>query len=147
VTAREDLTRTKITELIQVDGRHHRPVDRRYPMVVSAYCADSAITNHATWQRFMRHITGLVQPGGLFVTAALRRCRGYTVAGKTFPCANIDEHDLRAVLEPTFGPLNGSIQVQHTAQDAAHGYAAIVLCRAPAKPRSKPATPTDRRGV
>lgn len=130
VAAREDLTRKKITELIRVDGRHPRPVDRRYPTVVSAYCADSATADHATWQRFMRHITGLVQPGGLFVTAALRRCRGYTVAGKTFPSANIDEHDLRAVLQPQFELLNGSIEVRQTAQDSSHGYAAIVLCRA-----------------
>jgi hypothetical protein len=81
----------------------------------------------------MRHITGLVQPGGLFVTAALRRCRGYTVAGKTFPSASVDEHDLRAVLKPEFGPLNGSIEVRQTAQDSSHGYAAIVLCWARAQ--------------
>ncbi|MFG1708871.1 guanitoxin biosynthesis pre-guanitoxin forming N-methyltransferase GntF [Nonomuraea sp. M3C6] len=128
VAAREDLTREKITELIRVDGRHRRPVERHYATVISAYCADSATGDRATWELFMRHITGLVRPGGIFVTAALRRCRSYTVAGKAFPSADVDEHDLRAVLQPEFGPLNGSIEVRQMAQDATHGYSAIVLC-------------------
>ncbi|GAA1370853.1 guanitoxin biosynthesis pre-guanitoxin forming N-methyltransferase GntF [Catellatospora chokoriensis] len=128
LAAREDLTRVKITELLEVDARHPRPVDRRYTTVISAYCADSATDDRATWQLFMRHISGLVRPGGLFVTAALRRCRGYTVAGRAFPSADIDETDLQAVLRTDFEP--GSIEVRHTAQDDAHGYAAIVLCRA-----------------
>jgi len=130
MAAREDLTRTRITELVRVDARHSRPVDRRYPMVISPYCADSATDERTTWELFMRHITGLVQPGGLFITAALRRCRGYTVAGKTFPGADVDEHDLRTVLQPEFDPLDGSIVVRHTSQDATHGYSAILLCQA-----------------
>ena len=31
--------------------------------------------------------------GGTFMTAALRRSRGYLVGGKPFPSANIDEDD------------------------------------------------------
>jgi hypothetical protein len=123
-------TRKKITELIRVDAGDPRPIDRDYATVVSAYCADSATEDHATWELFMRHITGLVRPGGLFVTAALRRCRRYAVAGKVFPGADIDEHDLRAVLRPGFEPLDDGIEVRRVAQDASHGYSAIVLCRA-----------------
>ena len=130
MAAREDLTRSKITELVRVDARHPRPVDRRYPTVISPYCADSATDDRTTWELFMRHITGLVQPGGLFITAALRRCRGYTIAGKTFPGADVDEHDLRTVLRPEFEPLDDSIAVRHTSQDTTHGYSAILLCRA-----------------
>jgi len=130
VTAREDLTRAKITTLVRVDARHPRPVNRSYPTVVSAYCADSATGDRATWELFMRHITGLVQPGGLFLTAALRQCRGYTVGGKTFPGANIDERDLRAALRSDFEPLHEGIEVIPTGQRGSHGYAAIVLCRA-----------------
>ncbi|BCY09052.1 guanitoxin biosynthesis pre-guanitoxin forming N-methyltransferase GntF [Actinoplanes sp. L3-i22] len=130
VTAREDLTRAKITTLVRVDARHPRPVNRSYPTVVSAYCADSATGDRATWHLFMRHITGLVQPGGLFLTAALRRCRGYTVGGKTFPGADIDERDLRGALRPDFEPLHEGIEVIPTAQHGSHGYAAILLCQA-----------------
>ncbi|GAA4601206.1 hypothetical protein BJY16_003804 [Actinoplanes octamycinicus] len=130
VTAREDLTRAKITTIVRVDARHPRPLDRSYPTVVSAYCADSATGDRATWELFMRHITGLVQPGGLFLTAALRRCRGYTVGGKTFPGADIDEGDLRAALRPHFTPLREGVEVVPTDQHGAHGYAGILLCGA-----------------
>jgi hypothetical protein len=130
VTAREDLTRAKITDLVRVDARKRNPVHRSYPTVVSAYCAESATGDRATWELFMRNITGLVEPGGLFLTAALRRCRGYTVGGKTFPGADIDEHDLRAALRPGFEPLHAKIEVVPTAQHDSHGYHGILLCRA-----------------
>ncbi|MEV0129195.1 guanitoxin biosynthesis pre-guanitoxin forming N-methyltransferase GntF [Dactylosporangium sp. NPDC050688] len=128
VAAREELTRKKITDLVEVDAGRPRPLPDRYATVVSAYCADSATADRATWARFMRHIGGLVEPGGLFVTAALRRCRGYTVAGRSFPSADIDEHDLRAVLRPDFTPP--AIEVRQVPQQAAHGYGGIILCHA-----------------
>lgn len=128
VTAREDLTRKKVTDLVLVDARHPRPLPRSYPTVISAYCADSATADRTEWAAFMRHITGLVEPGGLFVTSALRRCRGYTVAGRSFPSADVDEHDLRAVLRPGFAPP--AIEVTTVPQEATHGYAGIVLCHA-----------------
>jgi hypothetical protein len=130
VTTRENLTRAKITHLVRVDAREPRPVPRTYPTVISAYCADSATDDRATWHLFMRHITGLVQPGGLFITAALRRCRGYAIAGKLFPGADIDERDFQAVLRPDFDPQHQAIEVEQTAQHTTHGYAAILLCRA-----------------
>jgi hypothetical protein len=126
VTVREDLAREKITRLLRVDGRRSRPVDRQYSTVISPYCADSATDDRTTWELLMRNITRLVQPGGVFITAALRRCRSYTVAGRAFPSANVDEHDLRAVLRPAFDRQSGSIEVRQTAQE--HGYTAIVLC-------------------
>jgi len=139
MTARENLTRAKITTLVRVDAREPRPVDRSYPTVISAYCADSATGDRATWELFMRHITGLVEPGGLFVTAALRRCRGYSIAGKVFPGADIDERDLRAVLRHEFEPRHGTTEVRQTAQDTSHGYAAIVLCWARRRRSARPA--------
>jgi DNA integrity scanning protein DisA with diadenylate cyclase activity len=53
-----------------------------------------------------------VRPGGLFVTAALRRSTGYVVGGKTFPSACVDESDLRRVLEPEFDWDDGAIEVR-----------------------------------
>jgi hypothetical protein len=130
VAAREELTRTKITALLRVDGRDPHPLDLRYATVVSAYCADSATADRAAWVSFMRNLTGLVAPGGLFVTAALRRCRGYTVAGKVFPGADVDEDDLRAVLRPGFDAPDSAIEVVAMGRRPSHGYAGIVLCRA-----------------
>ncbi|GAA3389451.1 hypothetical protein GCM10020369_39620 [Cryptosporangium minutisporangium] len=130
VTAREELARAKITALIQADARNPRPIDRRYSAVVSAYCADSATADRTTWTVFMGHITSMVRPGGLFVTAALRRCRGYHVAGKLFPGADIDEDDVRAVLERDFDVADGDVVVHEVPQGDVHGYSGIVLATA-----------------
>jgi hypothetical protein len=102
VAAREELTRARITRLLHANPRDAAPVPERYGTVISAYGADSATGDRATWELLMRNISFLVRPGGLFITAARRRS----------PSPNIDEHDVRAVLEPAFGPLNGEIEVR-----------------------------------
>ena len=103
VAEREELTRARVTRLLEVDARHPSPLDERYATVVSAYCADSATEDRAVWETFMAHIAGLVRPDGMFLTAALRRCRHYVVGGKRFPSADVDEHDVQAVLARRFG--------------------------------------------
>ena len=75
----------------------------------------------------MERIAGLVRPGGTLMTAALRRSRFYLVGGKTFPSANIDEDDMRPVLEPLF---RGHDQGLRTAGPESKGYSSIVLARA-----------------
>jgi len=93
--------------------------------VVSAYCADSATCDLASWAAFMRNVLDRVRPGGLFVTAALRRSRGYAVGGKTFPSAGVDEHDVRALLEP--GPAGGTVEVRDVPDAVSHGYEGVIL--------------------
>ena len=124
---REELTRSKVTRLLQADAGEREPLGERYPTVVSAYCADSATADRATWEAYMRHIAGLVEPGGVFITSALRRSRSYLVGGKRFPSADVDEHDLRAVLEPEF---DCAIEVREVPEHARLGYAGIVLVSA-----------------
>jgi len=126
VTAREDLTRDRITRLVRLDGRVRDPAPERYATVISAYCADSATSDRGSWEPFVRNVLDRVSPGGLFVTAALRRCRGYVVGGRTFPSADIDEVDLREVLRPELA-RSGAVEVRRLTDDAAHGYAGIVL--------------------
>lgn len=125
ITEREELTRSRITRLLQADARHPAPVPDRYATVVSAYCADSATGDRETWETFMRHIAGRVRPGGVLVTSALRRCRYYLVGGKPFPGANVDEHDLRALLGP-----DAVVETRDLAEHAAQGYRGIVLATA-----------------
>ena len=60
---REELTRAKVTRLLEADAGDREPVAERYTTVVSAYCADSATADRATWEAYMRHIAGLVAPG------------------------------------------------------------------------------------
>ena len=130
ISEREELTRAKITKLLEVDARKSEPLCERYETVISAYCADSATADRGTWQSYMNHIGGLVRPGGTFITAALRRCRGYIVGGKSFPSANVDEHDLRVALEPSFDRDSTLIEVRELAEHESKGYSGIVLARA-----------------
>ena len=128
---REELTRAKVTRLLEADAGDREPVADRYTTVVSAYCADSATADRATWEAYMRHIAGRVAPGGVFITAALRRSRSYLVGGKRFPSAEVDEHDLRAVLEPEF---DCAIEVREVPDHARLGYEGIVLATARRRP-------------
>jgi NNMT/PNMT/TEMT family len=127
VARREELTRSKITRLLRVDARRPVPLDQHYATVISAYCADSATDDRATWETLMANITGLVAADGLFLTAALRRCRSYVVGDKRFPSANVDEHDMRRVLAPGFSPR---VQVRELQGHEAQGYSSVVLADA-----------------
>jgi hypothetical protein len=127
IARREQLTRSKITRLLQVDARRPVGLDQRYATVISAYCADSATDDRATWATLMANITGLVGPDGLFITAALHRCRSYVVGHSRFPCANVDERDLRRVLAPGFSPR---VQVRDLPAHEAQGYSSVLLADA-----------------
>jgi NNMT/PNMT/TEMT family len=134
LTRREELTRAKITELLEVDVRRADPLGgagvRTYGTVISAYCADSATDDRAMWAAYMRRIAGLVRPGGTLITAALRRSRGYRVGGKTFPSSDIDEDDVIAVLESLFGREGLSVEIREVPECLPQGYSSIILARA-----------------
>jgi hypothetical protein len=126
VVEREAQTRARIGRLLPSDLRRAAPLGDEpsgYDVVVSTYCADSATDDKATWALYMARIATLVRPGGLLVVAALRRCRGYRVGGRTFPSANIDEADLRQVLSP----LTDALDVQARLLPERHGYSGILL--------------------
>jgi hypothetical protein len=133
VAAREQLVRARAARLLAVDLRCTDPLFRQgappYATVISAYCADSATADRGMWEAYMGRIVRLVRPGGLLLVAALRRSHGYRIGGKTFPSANVDEHDHHTVLEPCCEP--GTLMVE-TCELAAHGpqgYSGIVLAR------------------
>ena len=129
IDQREALTRAKVTRLVQADARRPEPIGA-YSTVVSAYCADSATSDRATWRTYMHHIAGAVGPDGLFITSALRRSRSYLVAGKPFPSANVDEDDVREVLAADFGPAGGSVEVRQLPEHSGQRYSSIVLASA-----------------
>jgi len=138
VRDREALVRSKVTALLGGDARLADPLagcgSPPYGVVISAYCADSATDDKATWEAYMRNIAGLVRPGGLFVTAALRRSTGYVVGGKTFPSACVDETDLRRVLEPDFDWDAGVLEVNDLSAHRSHGYTSIILASVRRRP-------------
>jgi hypothetical protein len=144
VAEREELTRAAIRRLLVLDARRAMPVDRPYATVISAYCADSATADRGEWTTLMRNITALVRPGGLFLTAALRGCSHYVVGGKRFPSANVDERDLRGVLEPDF---RADFEVRQVTGHDAQGYSAIVLGKAISQGRPWTADDVDQGQV
>lgn len=132
ITAREDVVRGKITKYIQVDAGNTDPMGHEqresYGLVLSPYCADSATGDKDVWKRYMRNITSLVKPGGTFITAALRDCASYEVGERSFPCANINEKDMKGVL----GMLDfshGNTNIEYRELEG-HGYSGIVLAHA-----------------
>jgi SAM-dependent methyltransferase len=102
VGEREDLVRSRVTRCLRGDAGRPSALSTPglgcYDVVLSCFCAESATGDQAVWRRYVRNILRLLAPGGLFITAALRRCRAYRVGSHRFACADIDEHDLAAVL-------------------------------------------------
>ena len=135
LAAREELTRRRVRRLLHCDAQRQHPLGaalhQRYDALVSCFCADSATDDKATWRRYMSNILGLVRPGGLFVGAALRRCRRYRVGHAQFPCADVDERDLHAALRDAGCSQHSiRIEVEDVPQHRALGYDGIVLAAA-----------------
>lgn len=140
VQDRLELTRERIADLLPADAGLEHPLGSRFheffTIVLSPFCADSATADQAVWARYSRHIASLVQPGGRLLTSALRRCRQYRVGPRFFPSANIDEHDLRAVLTEDFPSHRVQVEVREVPEHADQGYSGILLARAE-RPDSK----------
>ena len=138
VAAREDLVRRLVSGLSSADAGDVDPMGAEYrgffSLVLSAFCADSATDDRATWVRYMRNIASLVAPGGLFLTSALRKCAAYKVGDRYFPSANVDASDLRAVLELDFAPESILVETRDLPEHQGQGYSGILLARATRRP-------------
>jgi len=125
ITRREERTRATVARLLTADARRSQPLPGVYDTVVSAYCADSATADRATWSTMFRNIAGLVGPGGTFVTAALDRCQSYVVGGKRFPGADVDADDIGAALDCWF--QSSTVHTHDVPEHADQGYRGVVL--------------------
>ena len=135
VGRRERLVRARVTQCLRGDAGLASPLSvpglRTYDVVLSCYCAESATGDRAVWRRYLRNILRLLAPGGLFITAALRRCRAYHVGPQRFACANIDEHDLAAALyESGVAPAQLQVEVRPVGLRERLGYDSIILASA-----------------
>ena len=133
--AREQLVRDRVTRCLRGDAGLESPLSTpdpmRYDVVLSCYCAESATGDRAVWRRYVGNILRLLAPGGLFITAALRRCKAYRVGAQTFACADIDEHDLAAALfRQGIHPGRLQIEVQRVGLADRLGYDSIILAAA-----------------
>lgn len=129
---REKMVRQKMTLFMHGNADHENPLGvenrEKYSLVFSPYCADSATADKDTWKKYMRNITSLVKPGGKFITAALRDCESYDVGGKKFPSANINEVDMKDILQKLDFPAKLS-NIEYRELEG-HGYSGIILAHA-----------------
>ena len=136
VQAREQLVRTRVSLCLRADAGLTSPLSTaspmRYDVVLSCFCAESATGDRSVWRRYVGNIVRLLKPGGLFITAALRRCKSYGVGSRTFACADIDEHDLAAALIGS-GIDAGRLQmdVRRVGLSDRMGYDSIILAAGP----------------
>ncbi len=147
IVERERLVRSRVTRCLRGDAALRSALSApglgRYDVVVSCFCAESATGDQAIWRRYVRNILRQLAPGGLFITAALRRCRAYRVGQRRFASANVDEHDLAGVLfEAGVEPGQLQIEVRTVDLQARLGYDSIVLASAVLPARA--AAPTAR---
>lgn len=97
ITEREEQLRKRITRLSRCDARLNPPLPgpvRKYDVVVSNFCAESATDDRQQWRTFMFNIASLVRPGGKFIISALKGAHSYSVGRKVFPAVNLNEADL-----------------------------------------------------
>jgi len=134
VEERKAVTSKKITKLMQADARKIDPFGRRaresYRVVLSCYCADSATDNHEDFTLFMKNITSLVKPGGMFITACLRKSKYYTVGDRRFPSSDVDENLLETILSVDFLMDSLRIEVRDIPSHKDQGYTSIILAYA-----------------
>lgn len=134
ILARKKLTRQRIGNMLHIDLSQTDPLGLHlregYPLVASWYCADSATDDQATWEAYMRNIASVVSPGGILMTAALRRTNAYRVGERYFPSANVDEGDLTRVLKLDFDPRSITIEVRELKGHESQGYSGIILAQA-----------------
>jgi NNMT/PNMT/TEMT family len=134
ISGRMKSLRGSISGLLETDAGMSDPLGNefrgKFATVLSPYCADSATDDKAVWARYSRNIASLVRPGGVMLTSALRRCRLYKIGTRFFPAADIDESDLRAVLEEDFIPESVEVDVRVVPEHRDQGYEGILLARA-----------------
>lgn len=134
ILARMEMLRGRMAGLVQADAGLVDPMGPafrgRFATVISPFCADSITDDKVLWARFSRNIASLVRPGGLMLTSALRHCRSYRVGNRSFPSADVDEADLRAVLAQDFLADSISVEVRETPEHLDQGYSSILLATA-----------------
>ena len=134
IAARMDGLRRAIAGLVHADCSHPDPLGPgfrgRFATVLSPYCAEAATDDKGLWARYSRNISTLVRPGGLFLTSAVRRCRGYRAGARIFPATDIDENDLRDVLLADFRPDTVEVEVREVPEHRDQGFSGILLARA-----------------
>eukprot|EP01103_Thecamoeba_quadrilineata_P001369 TRINITY_DN11216_c0_g1_i1.p1 TRINITY_DN11216_c0_g1~~TRINITY_DN11216_c0_g1_i1.p1 ORF type:complete len:279 (-),score=8.02 TRINITY_DN11216_c0_g1_i1:50-886(-) len=134
---RKKLTRSKVTRFIRADAGERYPLgtnyEGHYSHVFSGFCADSATDDKNIWKKYMLNIASLVSPNGTFFITALKKAKYYKSGQLFFKSANIDEIDLRKILEVDFLPQDITIHSINLPELEREGYTGIYIAQAQKK--------------
>lgn len=134
IVDREEELRRKIKQIGLCDAGKLPPVPdqrRRYPIVITTFCADSATSSKKIWKAYMKNILQLVAPSGHLFLGALRNADHYVLGDTTFPCADINEHDIVDILLGSNYDENSiDLVVKNTPKAEKRGFKSIMLVRA-----------------
>jgi hypothetical protein len=132
IEKREDLARKKIARLLFCDLKKNHPIpsspEKKYPLVLSLFCADSITSSHATWRRCIKNLIGLVEKNGGVCIAALRNSKSYKIGNQLFPAANVNEQHLKnALVDNGVNPETLIIRVVKVPSCSSHGFRSIMF--------------------
>jgi len=136
VSAREELTRSKLIETRPINILERHPLGRAdltYDVVSTFYCTEEVALNVARWQEAMVAVTSLVNPGGHLLMSCLYDSDFYHILGedssvRTLPCARITEETLSKTLEDLgFVITPESIKLVQTPEQEAEGVPGVLL--------------------
>ncbi len=133
VEERTDLLRQRIKGLLHCDIFLSHPLDmnKKFPLVTSFYCADSATHSKEAWILAMQNILNLVAPKGWFIMSALEKAKNYKVGDLEFPSAQISGLDVEKVLKNSgFKPDSIVIKVIPISAWKNEGFDGIIIARA-----------------
>lgn len=130
VARRAQGIRQRVTRVTRCDASRTPPVPgapRRYDVVLTNFCAESATTDMEQWRSYMSNIVSMLKPGGFLVMSALKGATRYAVGSRLFPAVDISEDDLVQLFEET-GFVRKGIEVRSVAADRpSREYAGLML--------------------
>ena len=133
VQRREELLRNRITRVMHGDAYLEDPVGPegrgRYPIVLSLCCADSATNDKGTWKMFMKNISSLVAPGGMWIISACGEHSHYKVGDHVFPGACISGRDMLSCLLE-LGYRDVDVRMREVPDSSGQGFGCTILARA-----------------
>lgn len=123
-----------LKKIVKGDASKNKPLtinSSKYPVVLTIFCPDSATASKKEWQDFMKNICSLVDKNGLVLIASLRNCSHYKSGNLFYPCANVNEVDMKKVLkECGFNPKKTSIEVFRIPECKPEGFTSIMCASA-----------------
>lgn len=113
LSRRKALMRKLVTGVDRADIRQPNPLGdaETFDLIGTWYCLECVGSDRDAWQLYLRHLTHLLEPGGVLLMGALHRTTTYHVLDRVLNVTSIGEDDLRQEL-PRLGYSPDSLQVE-----------------------------------